>query len=855
MKYKMKKVVSLLLAMLMVFQLAACGKKDGGNSSGAGNGKPGSNSGSSAEVSASSKEGVYTEEEVSIDGITGELNFLASKYFDDEKTAYLINQNYEAAQPTYQLIVLSSDSLNSTVVSMQLPIQSTKSEMEPSEEVAPGDDPGNMLKDKEIVEELPADVVDGVDDGIDISNPSDDMIDVGYGYNDSYEYINYSNFVFTNDKQIIGLCNYNHSLDDQLDEDGYPMSQNEYYICTWGMDGSILDYYLLEFMADNDGWIQNLYVTADNKVEVVTYNYESGEYKAYLIGEAAAVEKEIPFSQESVLENISGSCILKDGRFFASYYDYSMENSKQKLAVIDLSTGNVSEEFPIPDDLAAEGVYNVYPGVSMDVITTTDKAVWGFNLGDTKAVKLLDYINSDLNSSYMNSVMELDNDHILGIYYDMETWSAHFSIFTRVDPKDVKDKTILTIGAFYLGSDIRKRIVDFNKSSDSYRFVVKEYEDNSAEDYNEGYTKLNNDILAGNMPDILYVNSGANLDLNAYVSKGLIANVDELMAADPEISSLKYMDNVFEAFRMNGKLYYVIPTFEVRTLFAKSSRVAGKTNWTMEEFLDMAKKLPEGSQMFDMQTQSGFMSMLMNYCGADFVDVNTGKCDFNNETFIGALEFAKTLPEEIDWDNIDESYWESSDTQYLDDRTLLMESYMYDIKNYNSYVKGYFGEEVTPIGFPTTSDMSSILNPYEFYMISAKSASIDGAWEFIRELLLPEYQNNITYEIPVLEESFDKWANKGKEKSSYEDYDGSMVEYDDTIWLGEKEITINPMTDSEIEAVKSFIRGINKPVYNNEAVLNIITEEASSFFAGQKSASDVAAIIQSRVQIYVSENS
>ena len=42
--------------------------------------------------------------------------------------------------------------------------------------------------------------------------------------------------------------------------------------------------------------------------------------------------------------------------------------------------------------------------------------------------------------------------------------------------------------------------------------------------------------------------------------------------------------------------------------------------------------------------------------------------------------------------------------------------------------------------------------------------------------------------------------------------------------------------------------------YNTE-IFSIISEEASPYFAGQKSAADAAKIIQSRVEIYVSENS
>jgi hypothetical protein len=37
--------------------------------------------------------------------------------------------------------------------------------------------------------------------------------------------------------------------------------------------------------------------------------------------------------------------------------------------------------------------------------------------------------------------------------------------------------------------------------------------------------------------------------------------------------------------------------------------------------------------------------------------------------------------------------------------------------------------------------------------------------------------------------------------------------------------------------------------------MNIITEETESYFAGQKSVDDVAGVIQSRIQLYINENS
>lgn len=71
---------------------------------------------------------------------------------------------------------------------------------------------------------------------------------------------------------------------------------------------------------------------------------------------------------------------------------------------------------------------------------------------------------------------------------------------------------------------------------------------------------------------------------------------------------------------------------------------------------------------------------------------------------------------------------------------------------------------------------------------------------------------------------------------------------------GEFEVEIQPATQEDVDQVKDL-------VYNTTAVsgavsddiTNIINEEAAAYFSGQKSAEDVAKIIQSRMQVYLSE--
>ncbi len=68
------------------------------------------------------------------------------------------------------------------------------------------------------------------------------------------------------------------------------------------------------------------------------------------------------------------------------------------------------------------------------------------------------------------------------------------------------------------------------------------------------------------------------------------------------------------------------------------------------------------------------------------------------------------------------------------------------------------------------------------------------------------------------------------------------------------EIPITPMTREEVDGLVEYVKSVNQLYSYNEALINIVMEEAAPYFAGQKKAKEVAGIIQSRVQIYVNEN-
>ena len=169
---------------------------------------------------------------------------------------------------------------------------------------------------------------------------------------------------------------------------------------------------------------------------------------------------------------------------------------------------------------------------------------------------------------------------------------------------------------------------------------------------------------------------------------------------------------------------------------------------------------------------------------------------------------------------------------------------------------GVFGDSIDFVGFPSSTGKNiSVIYPSVRLAISSQSKNADGAWEFVKSFLSEEYQDSIEYVFPVRQSSFDKMAQKAIEPQYYEDEDGNMIEEESIYWIAGAEVKLPRLIQADVKYVERFINSLDQVLSYNESAYNIIMEEASAYFSGQKSAQEVADIIQSRLTIYVNENS
>lgn len=804
------------------------------------------------------KEYVYRYEELNLPDLGGDdINVRGSQAIGDR--AYVMLQVYhwsEGDDTDYRVLSMNKDGSDLQVVPLEMPGKKGADVFGDELGAAAGTDAEDVGAEDT---DVPADDTDDAEEDVDDTDVGEDAdidgdfsvdadMPVDEDYSNIWESTSFGTVMFGQDR-IFATENY--WYEDYSDPDN-TISLRKNYVCSWGMDGSLLWETELEDLQTDEEYIYvSSFVSHGDGSAIMLMSGDNCYSQDVTADGVPGARTKLPDEIGEILSRSQYLLPKKDGTFTVVYAD-TEDWMKQYISNYDPETQQLGESVQMPTSFSMYG-YNISTGLNADLLYSDSNGVYEYNAGDESGTKKMDFINSDLGINYFQQVVELDEDTFLGIFYD-EDYMTVAGLFTHVDPKDIPDKKVLVLAGNSISTELRRRVVAFNRNSDEYRITLKTYDEyRTPEDWEAGYTRLNNDIITGNMPDIL-VTQG--LPVENYIAKGLLADIGKMIEADAELSEVEFMQNVFDAYSVDGKLYYVIPSFNVRTVVAKSRIVGDRDTWTMADMLQLQQTLPDDAEMFGSTiVRYDFYNMVMQYCGADFIDVDTGKCNFDSPGFIAMMEYGMDLPQELPEDFWEYYDWESMESAYREDRSILYSLYISNLSNLNYVINGYIGEDVSFIGFPTESGQGSVIGLDSAYCISSRSANKDGAWEFLRYYLTDEYQDTLTYGLPIQKDNFETKAQEATQRPYYIDSEtGEKVEYDDTYYMNGEDITLSPMTQEQVDQCVEFIYSVNKPIYSNDSILTIISEEIESYYSGQKSAEEVAKVIQSRAQVYVDEN-
>ena len=368
-------------------------------------------------------------------------------------------------------------------------------------------------------------------------------------------------------------------------------------------------------------------------------------------------------------------------------------------------------------------------------------------------------------------------------------------------------------------------VAGFNRSSEEYYVEMKDYYKDSSEDFDAAAANLNLDLITRNIPDIIVL--PVRMSPIGYVNKGLYADLNTFIDNDPDFSRDDYLPGLFEALNWDGKMYEIFPLFMVEMIQGKTKDVGTDSGWTLAEFAAFLDTKPDARYIFDWVQKTTFVSYMVNY---NFINPLTGEPHFDREMFKEILRVAERFPD-------DDPFNGSASQQQIDDflaglkdgDPLMRLSSTDGFHRFKSDEVNYFGEETTLKGLPSPTGNGFQFWAWEYLSITAQAENPDGAWAFLK-YAMNHAKCKYGSDLPVNRTLLDEMAESEYEKRK--NYGLMKADVDKIL--------------AAIHTIRTVKRG-------NRTISVIIREEAAGYFSGQKSADDVADIIENRIGIYLAE--
>lgn len=218
----------------------------------------------------------------------------------------------------------------------------------------------------------------------------------------------------------------------------------------------------------------------------------------------------------------------------------------------------------------------------------------------------------------------------------------------------------------------------------------------------------------------------------------------------------------------------------------------------------------------------------------ELIDREHGETFFDTEGFVGMLELCREYSE-ADW--LDAEAWTYEEKIH---NTLCQEVRFGGwFSTYLSYV-GVYGREYPVYGYPTLSgQVYEVVACSDSCAIYSGSSQKEGAWTFIESLLWESNQNYrgiVEPGFPVRSSILEELAEEAKSEKLRAN--GEML----------------TMTEAEIQILEDILyNGKLRNGMLDPDIQSVVVEEAAFYFYGDKSAWDVAHIIQSKAELILQE--
>ena len=462
--------------------------------------------------------------------------------------------------------------------------------------------------------------------------------------------------------------------------------------------------------------------------------------------------------------------------------------------------------------------------------------------------------NLDINMSgfsYLPVVLSADRILLCGTRMptiwttaNLDDRTPEWYMLERLDTNPNAGKRILSIGVFthedLIG--LTDAIYRFNRQSQDYRAEIVDYsswlsrsysityDNNYEKAYQKFLNELNMHIFSGDIPDIL-IDSNQLLDFPTLASGDVLADLRPLIDADSSFRTEDYLDIIFTAADSGDSLYYTFLDYYLMGILTLKEYLNEQTGWTLSEMESFIESYGNKTAFMPVEAET-LLRQITNASLSDLVDISGRKADFDSDYFRQILSFCQKYSGGTMVDG-------EFNYQPIRTKTTLMDfdTLVFSFDNWGNIAQTA-GDDFTLAGFPGEEGNHVLCVPNTRVAVM-QGENTAGGWEFLTILLDKQSQNNIPSAFPVSKLAF----NANIER---------IFANADTSGMGTLDWG-NPISRESVDELRKVIQNTNKNADGNSTILNIVMEESTAYFAGQKSADDVVTIIQDRVQTYLNQ--
>jgi ABC-type glycerol-3-phosphate transport system substrate-binding protein len=525
----------------------------------------------------------------------------------------------------------------------------------------------------------------------------------------------------------------------------------------------------------------------------------------------------------------------------------SLQGSSMYLKRIDAQRKSWGEIINLSSDISR--VQGIFSGNEDYLVLFNDSAYLNGIIAETGEWKrVFSWNDSALSPEGVTDIRLLSDERIAVIrqaqHHSLGFEPAVFELvlLTKMSYDELPERRILTFGTLNYNSTRRYVVDQFNSNSLTHRIHVIDYSlYNTDDDYTAGTLRLATEIITGNAPDILDIWGG--IPFQTLVTKDVLIDLYPFLDTDPEINRSSMIENILMASEIDGSLYRIVPSFSIGTIYGHPSVLGSYPGWNIDEFAAVLEANPQADVPLGFWTTNiWLLSVVFMYSMEEYIDRVSGTADFENDNFVRLLELANTFPSEFVSDMV-----VSQMELFAAGRQIMDMGSIGSLDILQTFLTVFDGEVVFK-GFPTENRDGNVFHPSTSLAITRNCSDVDAAWEFVRMFLTEDYQRDIlpSWTLPVNNDVFEEKLNDAMNPP------GAWLIVGD----GEDDkIELQGFSQENVDMLRDTVNNITRMSCFDDTLWNIISETAIDYFNGRHTAQDAARIIQSRVTIYLSEQS